>query len=333
MLAARIYQAKELRVVTIPPPELNGDDQVRVRIFAAGICGSDLHVYQTGDYLTRTPITMGHEFAGKVTAVGKNVRHFAPGDHVVGDSRVWCDNCLYCSGKQFNLCDKLGFLGEVCEGAFTEEIVVPARNLVKIDAAVPGHIAALAEPLAVALHAIGQSRALSDAGRILILGAGPIGALVHAVLRLQGHRDLTVADTSAYRRGLLESVDGSSRITADPEGTYDLVFETTGAGAVVENVLPRCLRKGAQAVFVGLFAKKNLFNFTDMVEKEWQLNGCSCFDSELTAAVDLLENHGDAFAHVVSHQFPVARAQEAFDLLLAPEKAGMKIMLIPDDER
>jgi len=330
MLAARIYQAKDLRVEEAQRPQIQSGDQIRVQVSAAGICGSDLHVYQTGAYLTRTPITMGHEFAGRVVEIGAQVRGFQIGDHVVGDSRVWCGSCDYCVKKNYNFCESLGFLGEVCEGAFSEEIVVPARNLLKIDANVPGHIAALAEPLAVALHAINLSKA-PDVKKILIFGSGPIGALIHAALRIQGAHDLTVVDISKYRRQAIQSLGSGSQITSAPDGTYDLVFETTGSSPVLRNLLTKSLCKGCQAILVGLFAQESLFNFTDIVEQEWELKGCACFDTELQTAVDLLEQHGARFDHVVSHQLPISKVQKGFDLLLASEKAAMKIILRPQD--
>jgi 2-desacetyl-2-hydroxyethyl bacteriochlorophyllide A dehydrogenase len=330
MLAARIYKAKDLRVEEALRPEIQSGDQIRVRVSAAGICGSDLHVYQTGAYLTRTPITMGHEFAGQVVEIGTDVRKLQVGDHVVGDSRVWCGSCDYCLQTKYNLCEHLGFLGEVCEGAFTKEIVVAARNLIKIDSRVPGHIAALAEPLAVALHAINQSKA-ADAKNILILGAGPIGALIHTALQVQGAQDLTVVDISNYRRQAIQALGSGSQITSVPEGSYDLVFETTGASPVLQNLVTKSLRKGGQAILVGLFAQESLFNFTDIVENEWDFKGCACFDTELAAAVNMLERYGDRFDHVVSHQLPVSEAQKGFELLLAPEKAAMKIILNPHE--
>lgn len=328
MHAVKIFEPKDIRMVDSEYPALNGPDEVRVRVTAAGICGSDLHVYLTGDYLTRTPITMGHEFSGQVLEVGVDVTGFKVGDHVVGDSRVWCGECRYCADNQPNLCEKLGFLGEVCEGAFAEEIVLPAGGLLKIDPKVDAPIAALAEPLAVALHAINQA-AITGNEKILILGAGPIGAMIHTALRIQGHRGLTVTDISEYRRQTLEKLGDDSTIIAEPDGSYDLVFETTGAAPVLQRVIPRVLRKGGQAILVGLFGRDCSFNFTDIVEKEWRFRGCSCFLDELPDAVRMLETHATQFVHMVSHQLPLSRTQEGFDILLSPEKAAMKVILTP----
>lgn len=328
MLAARIYQARTLRVENTRKPQIESDDHVLVKVAAAGICGSDLHVYRTGAYLTRTPITMGHEFSGQVTSTGSRVSDFHIGDHVVGDSRVWCGHCSHCQKGQFNFCESLGFLGEVCEGAFAEEIVVPSRNLVRINAAVPAHVAVLAEPLAVALHAVHRAEISRTGGRILILGAGPIGALISTVLRIQKIQDVTIVDTSACRREIVAAAGGDTRVLASPDGPYDLIFETTGSPEVVRNVIPRNLAKGRQVVMVGLFGRDTPFNFTDLVEHEWDFKGCACFDTELPEAVTLLERHRESFTHLVSC-VPLTSAQNAFDQLLGPEKDALKTVLIP----
>ena len=328
MLAARIYNAKDLRMEEVPNRKLQTEDEIKVLVSAAGICGSDLHVYQTGAYLSRTPVTMGHEFSGRIVAVGKESCGFQVGDHVVGDSRVYCSTCRYCLEDKHNLCTTLGFLGEVCDGAFSEEIIVPARNLLKINDNVPAHIAALAEPLAVALHAVNMSNA-QNSKKVLIFGAGPIGALIHTVLSIQGIQDMAIVDISQYRRNAVRALNSDSRISAAPVGEYDLIFETTGAGHILQNLLFASMSKGGRAILVGLFAQENCFNFTEIVENEWELRGCSCFDTELSAAVNLLENHGPLFEHIVSHQLPLSNTPEGFDILLDREKTAMKIILTP----
>ena len=327
MKAAQFFKANNLRIEEIPDTQIEDKNQVKVKISAAGICGSDLHVYRSGEYITRTPITMGHEFSGQVTEIGDNVKDFKVGDSVIGDSRVYCYNCRYCLEKKYNNCESLGFLGEVCEGAFTGSIVVPAKNLIKICKDVPAPIAALAEPLAVALHAIGKTT--TEGKRILIFGAGPIGALIHAVLIKRGVSDITIAEISEYRRGVISETQSDSIITAIPEGKFDLIFETTGSAIVLKDLLPMALDKDGETILVGLFSKETLFNFTDIVEHGWKFIGSNCFDKELPMAVKLLEDNYKDFQHVVSHQLPIKNTQAGFDLLLSPEAKAMKVILIP----
>ena len=327
MKTVRFHAPRDLRFEMVTRPAGPGPGEVKVRIHAAGICGSDLHVSQTGAYVTQIPVVMGHEFAGTVMETGVDVSGLAPGDHVVGDSRVACGTCEFCLKDKPNLCHDLGFLGEVRDGAYAEEILIQTGSLVKIDSKVPWETAALAEPLAVAVHALAQAR-ISGSPRTLILGAGPIGALILQAARIQGLIDITVADTSAYRCRLLEQLHPGC--TGQPDGSYDLVFETTGSPYVLKNLVPEAVKKNGTLVMIGLFEESVPFDFNLVVEKEWNVFGCACFSTELTEAVHLLETHPQRFQPVVSHLLPLREYGQAFDMLLNPEKQAMKIIFRPE---
>jgi len=327
MNAVRFYGARDLRFERVPRPAGPGTNQVKVRVEAAGICGSDLHVYETGHYVTQIPVIMGHEFAGTVIDVGDGVQGLGHGDHVIGDSRIFCGRCRSCQKGQPNLCASLGFLGEVCDGAYSEEITVNSSSLVRIGDGVPFEIAALAEPTCVALHAFRMAR-IEESRRVLILGAGPIGALIHTVLMIRGVSDIHVTDISEYRRGVIARVDANA-VISKPQNQYDIVFETTGSSSVVGQVLPNHIIKGGELIMVGLFRRLTPFDFNQIVESEWVVKGCSAFSTELPEAVQLLEKHRQRFEHIVSHKIPLQKFQQAFDVLLSPEKTAMKIVFTP----
>jgi (R,R)-butanediol dehydrogenase/meso-butanediol dehydrogenase/diacetyl reductase len=242
----------------------------------------------------------------------------------------------------------LGFIGEVREGAFTEEILIDEASLVRIGSSVPVEIACLAEPLAVAIHAYRQAFPAKTEGSAgggpagpaaryagarcaLVLGAGPIGALLYGVARINGLEHITVADVSRYRRAVMEKAYPGS--TADPSALsprrYDLVFETTGSGAVAEPLLPQVMMKKGTLVMIGLFGSITAFNFNALVENEWDVRGCAAFSDELGEAARLLEAHWPAFTHAVSHLLPLREHRSAFDRLLSPEKEAMKIVFQP----
>jgi (R,R)-butanediol dehydrogenase/meso-butanediol dehydrogenase/diacetyl reductase len=154
MRAVRFHGIGKLSVEEIAPPAAPGAGEVHLKVLAAGICGSDLHNFKTGQWIAHLPVTPGHEFTAEVLAVGDAVAGLAPGDRVIADSRAPCGACEQCQMGRPNLCVKLGYVGEVCDGGFAEEVVLPARGLLKVDASIPPQVAALSEPLAVALHAI-----------------------------------------------------------------------------------------------------------------------------------------------------------------------------------
>jgi (R,R)-butanediol dehydrogenase/meso-butanediol dehydrogenase/diacetyl reductase len=327
MGAVRFHGPGELCFERITRPGVPVNSQVRVRVEAAGICGSDLHVYQTGHYVTQIPVVMGHEFAGTVIDVGDGVQGLENGDHVIGDSRVFCGQCRSCQAGQPNLCVNLGFLGEVCDGAYAEEITVNSSSLVQIRGKVPFEIAALAEPISVALHAFRIAR-VSESCRVLILGAGPVGALIHTILDINGLSDTHVIDISEYRRRVIAQVDPNG-VVSKPQGQYDMVFETTGSSSVIREVLPNHMIKGGKLIMVGLFGCPAPFDFNQVVENEWTIKGSSAFSTELPEAVKLLENDWRRFEHIVSHKMHLQEFQEAFDLLLSCEKEAMKIVFTP----
>ena len=133
MRAARLHGIGELRIEDVPSPGDPAEGWVRCRVTAAGICGSDLHNYRTGMWISRAPSTPGPARAGIVPAGGAGGAGFAEGDAVVADSRVFCGTCPACRAGRHNLCASLGFVGEVCDGGFAEEVVLPARLLHKVD--------------------------------------------------------------------------------------------------------------------------------------------------------------------------------------------------------
>ncbi|MBW1711739.1 MAG: alcohol dehydrogenase catalytic domain-containing protein [Deltaproteobacteria bacterium] len=328
MTAVRFHGPGDLRFERLPALGRPGRDQAKVRVEAAGICGSDLHVSQTGKYVTQIPVIMGHEFSGTVLETGEDVRDLKPGDHVVGDSRVFCGQCASCARGQFNLCFELGFVGEVFDGAYAQEIMIGSSALVKIAPEVPFEMAALAEPLAVALHAVGQVD-LEPGQTVLILGAGPVGALIHQVLVLKGMADIHLTDISQYRLRTIKKAHPQTEVSRSAD-EYQVVFETTGSEHVVGGTVPKVVAKKGNLVLVGLFRERVSFDFNEVVENEWSLKGCSVFVGELNEAVSLLEDHWPQFEHLVSHKMPLREFKTAFDLLLSPKKEAMKIVLLPN---
>jgi (R,R)-butanediol dehydrogenase / meso-butanediol dehydrogenase / diacetyl reductase len=328
--ALRFHGPRDVRWEQVPREAAAGPGRVRVRVLAAGICGSDLHVHETGAYVTQLPVTMGHEYCGEVLETGPGVDGFGPGDRVVGDSRVPCGGCRYCAAGMPNLCTSLGFIGEVRDGAFAEEIVIEAVRLTRIAADVPPAAAALAEPLAVCLHAASLAAAGGSlrGARALVLGGGPVGGLTAAVLRLAHGTAVDVVESSAWRREALTRLP-VGRVLEAPEGLYDLLFDTTGSPAPLGKMLPAHLARHGRAVVLGLFREPFPFDFTALVESEWLLRGCAAFSDELADAARLLEREWPLLEPAVSHRLPLRESPAAFQTLLSPRKEAMKIMLVP----
>lgn len=147
MRAVRLHAIRDLRVEDVPAPAPPGAGEVTLAVTAAGICGSDLHNYATGAWITRAPSIAGHEFSGVVRAVGPGVTHLRPGQRAVVDSRYLCGDCPACRAGRGQVCENLGFLGEAIDGGFAEAVTLPGRNLIPAPDGVPDAQLAMAEPL------------------------------------------------------------------------------------------------------------------------------------------------------------------------------------------
>ncbi|MDR9395505.1 MAG: alcohol dehydrogenase catalytic domain-containing protein, partial [Roseovarius sp.] len=186
MRAVRLHGVGDLRVEDIAAPAPPRRDEVSLDVAAAGICGSDLHNFRTGEWISRAPSVAGHEFTGTVTSLGAGVRHVSVGDRVIVDSRHVCGDCAACRAGRAQVCESLGFLGEAIDGGFAGAVTLPARNALRAPHGVADRHLAMAEPLAVALHALNRLDADSGAG-IVIAGCGAIGGLVALLAADRGH--------------------------------------------------------------------------------------------------------------------------------------------------
>ncbi|MCF6118139.1 alcohol dehydrogenase catalytic domain-containing protein [Mesorhizobium muleiense] len=334
MKAARLHAAGDLRVEDVPSPGEPAPGWVRLKVTAAGICGSDLHNFRTGQWISRAPSVVGHEFAGEVTAVGAGVSQVALGDRVVADSRFWCGECPACRAGLHNVCATLGFVGEVCDGGFAEETQLPARLLLRHDPALDPAIAAMAEPLAVALHAVRRLSAPAGAP-VLIAGCGPIGGLAALLLSRRSERPVLVADRNAARADLVAEVSGATvvdldALPCDPNLRHapDLrhAIDATGSVAVMARLLD-VLAGGGTLALVGISHGRLDLDPNLLVEREIALVGCHAFADELAPAVSMLGDLAPALSRFVSDEIAIGEIPAAYQRLIAGVSGGLKTIV------
>lgn len=207
MLAARLYGARDMRIDDVPLPPPPAEGQVTVQVTAVGICGSDLHNYQDGrigDTLISSPMILGHEFAGIVTAVGDRAldgegHPLEIGQRVAVDPATPCFRCEMCEQGHPNLCRRLHFCGLYPDdGSLQEYMNVAARSCFVVPELLNDEEAALLEPLGVALHAVDLGK-LKLANSVAVLGCGPIGALIIRLARLHGAEPIYAYDLHSWR--------------------------------------------------------------------------------------------------------------------------------------
>lgn len=333
MKAVRLHDAKDLRVEEMAPPSAPPAGFVNLQVRAAGICGSDLHNYRTGQWISRRPSTAGHEFCGRVIAVGDGVGHLAIGDLVSSDSRMWCGTCPTCASGRSNVCESLGFVGEVCDGGFADEVQVPAKLLVRHDPGLSPHIAAMAEPLAVALHAV-RRLAVPKGEPVLVVGCGTIGGLSALLLSRLHDGPLLLADLNADKAALVSDVTGGKVVGLDKAeiettlsgGRLRHALDATGSIQAIARAID-LLSGGGGLALVGISHGTLDFDPNILVEREISLIGCHAFSDELPEAVALLNELAPALHRFIEVLPSLDDVPAACDRLLRGESKALKTII------
>jgi threonine 3-dehydrogenase len=251
------------QVETVTVPDV-GPQEVLVRVRAASICGTDLHIYHWDPWSAsrmHPPVTFGHEFCGVVEKIGSEVTLASPGDFVSAEMHVNCGHCRPCRMGQPHVCQFLKIIGIDLDGCFAEFVRIPQRNIWKIDPAIPEHYAAILDPLGNAVHAV---LAGEISGRtVAVTGAGPIGLMAIAVAKACGCATLFATEVNPHRRELAKKMGADEAL--DPnrgdvvahvrEATngagVDVLLEMSGHPTAIQQGF-RMLRPGGRASLLGI---------------------------------------------------------------------------------
>jgi threonine dehydrogenase-like Zn-dependent dehydrogenase len=311
MRAVRVTD-KGIEVVDVPAPTGDG---VKVRIRAAGICGSDLHMLEHGYH---PPVTLGHELAGEL----------ADGTPVAIEPLAPCGRCPYCVAGDYNLCrtEPALIIGIMRDGGMADELLVPRRCLVPLPAGVAARDACLVEPLAVCLHGF-RKIGLRGGQRVAVVGAGSIGLLAVAAARAAG------ADVGLVSRHATQAGAGE-RLGATPAtGEYDIVVECAGT----ESALQTCceiVRPGGKLLLLSSYWEGlSLPGFLVML-KELQVQSSSMYGRhaagrDVDGAAALLAAAPELPRTLITHRLPLDAAPEAFRIARDRKAGAIKVVLEP----
>ncbi len=264
MKALRKTQAaKGLEIASVPVPTI-GPTDVLVRVSAASICGTDLHIYgwdRWSQGRIKPPVTLGHEFCGMVEKVGEEVTAVTAGDFVSAEMHVNCGHCHQCRLGEAHICQNLKIIGIDQDGAFAEFVKIPASNIWKLDPAIPERYGAILDPLGNAVHTV---LAGPIAGQIvLVTGCGPIGLMAIAVAKACGSSTVFATETNPQRRAMAlqmgadvalnpASEDAVAKILALTNGTgVDALLEMSGNPTAIQQGFS-ALRAGGRASLLGI---------------------------------------------------------------------------------
>ena len=259
----KVRPERGAQLESVPVPGI-GPNEVLVRVRAASICGTDLHIYgwdRWSQSRIKPPLTFGHEFCGVVERVGEEVSAVAPGEFVSAEMHVNCGHCHQCRVGEAHICQNLRIIGIDQDGCFAEFVRIPATNIWKIDPAIPEHYAAILDPLGNAVHAVLAGPVAGQT--VLVTGCGPIGLMAIAVAKACGSSSVFATEVNDWRREMAKKMgadvvlnpaegDAVARIKKDTAGTgVDVLLEMSGnQGAIAQGF--RALRAGGRASLLGI---------------------------------------------------------------------------------
>ena len=352
MQAAVWYAARELRVEAVEAPTVQDPHQVKVKVAACGICGSDLHEYSAGPIFIpveaphplsgqQAPIIMGHEFAGEVVEVGERVTRVKPGDRVAIEPILSPNQDGRYLMERYNLTPLLGFHGLSGGGGGFAEYTVVGEHMVHL---LPSDLSyeqgALVEPAAVALHAVRQS-ALKAGDSAVVFGAGPIGLMVIEALKAAGAARIVAVEPSNSRRAKAAELgalvvdpreqDAVTAVHELTDGGADFAFEVTGIPAVLNQAI-HATHAGGETVVVSIWESEAAFQPNDLVIRERTLKGIIAYRHVYPAVMALMQRGYFRAEDLVTARIPLAAVvEEGFETLLE-DKSQIKIIVRPGEQ-
>lgn len=341
----KAYQLTGLRAMalrTVSEPTIQRPTDVLIRIEAVGVCGSDVHYYTTGRIgcqVVEYPFTIGHECAGTVAAVGRDVTRVRVGDRVAIEPAVTCGTCDQCRAGRENTCRQITFLGcpGQAAGCLSEYLVMPQQNCFPISSELAWGEATISEPLAIGVYAAAQAE-LTANSRIGILGMGPIGRTVLLPAQHAGctttyctdkldARCAAAAAAGAAWVGNPVSQDVVAQILQrEPQG-LDVVFECCGQQEALDQAV-ELLRPGGKLMIIGIPEAKRISFDPDFTRrKEIRIfnvrRQCGC----VNRALELISLYPDAVSHLITHRFKFSETPAAFEWVARYQDGVVKALI------
>ena len=328
----------ELCEIAEPEPSAG---QVLIEVAAAGICGTDLHIYHD-EFRTRPPVVMGHEVAGHVAAVGAGVPDSLIGERVTSETYFsTCGSCRFCLAGRPNLCPERRSIGSAVNGGFARRLVVPARNIHRLPAEVDVVAGALTEPLACVVHGALELTHILAGDLAVVSGPGAIGLLTLQVVRACGARVIVLGTDQDEQRLMLarqlgaedvvnvEREDASLMVNDLTHGLgADIVFECSGAGPAAQQLL-QLVRRAGQYAQIGLFGKPIAWDMDQICYKELRVGGSNAsVPSAWPRALALMASGAVRTRELITGSYTLPDWRLAFDDF--EQRRGIKTLLRPD---
>jgi len=345
MYAAVLNEYRKIQWQEVPVPKF-GHNEVLVKVSYAGICGTDQHIFN-GDFhpRTTTPMIQGHEFAGNIAAVGKDVKDYKIGERVTVDPIIWCGKCAACRQKHYPACESLKLLGVDMNGGFGEYVAVNESMLYKLPPQISDKHAALIEVFSIGFHACNRA-GLKENDTVAIWGAGRIGQCILQAARTK--TDNTIFAIDILENRLKIATDNFSNVIAinpekfDPISVIkehtngrgvDVAFEAVGHAVPVANrqhpvrCCILCIRGAGTVCVLGLADEPAPVVMKELIWKEAKIITSRVSHGEFSQAIHHLTCGNLNANTMISAEFPASEAQYAFELLEKEPHNYLKVLL------
>lgn len=342
MKAALLIGKEKFAVKDIPRPQIEAEDQVLIKVHSVGVCGSDIHYFNRGgigDQRITRPFIIGHECSGKVVEVGPQVKGLAAGEEVIIDPAVSCGQCSECRKGRFHTCRYLSFIG--CpgqrQGALCEYLVMPASSCYKLPPGLSLAQAVIAEPLSIALHSLSFLGNPEEAA-IGVLGCGPIGLSVIQAAKSLGCGEIYATDRLEHRLTTAAKMDIRKVGQAEDKGVveeflysapdgFDAVFECCGKQEAIDQGIA-LLRPGGRLIVIGIPESPEITLDPHLCRrKEVTIQNVRRQNQCMVRAVELLDSRRNSFEKLITHTFPLAEINAAFNLVADYAEGVIKALI------
>lgn len=313
----------------VPVPEM-GSDEVLIKILRTSICGTDLHIYNWDDWAQKTvpvPMVIGHEFVGRIVAVGDRVSDFKTGMLVCGEGHLVCGHCRNCLAGRRHLCIHTKGIGYHCPGAFGEYFALTQSNVWLCDPKIPLDVLSCFDPLGNAVHTALSFDVLGE--DVLITGAGPMGCMAAAICKHAGARNVVVTDLNEYRLNLARTMGAT--LAVDPRKTslkdvmtqlgmkegFDVGLEVSGNATALNSMLDVMEYGGKVALLgLGIHGPEAAIDWDRVVFHSITLKGVYGREMyETWYKMTAMLQSGLDISAVITHQFPYTEFEKGFELM------------------
>ncbi len=334
---------KKMELVDAKTPELQNQNDVKIKLAAIGVCGSDIHYYSVGKIGTQVveyPFPVGHECSGTIEEVGANVTNVKVGDLVVVDPAVYCGVCDQCLAGRPHTCRNGKFLGcpGQLDGCLGEYIVMPDFTCFPVTGKLNPAQAALIEPLSIGVYAVNVAEIKSKSTSVAIFGAGPIGLSILFKLLVDGIKNIGVVEPLEYRLEKAKEIGAAYFIHPEKESVeevvkqkeeylLDVVFEASGEQDAINNAL-KILKPGGKLVLIGIpTSAEYTFNMDLMRRKELSVVNVRRQNHCVQEAIDLVVEGKIEIEKMVTHNFSLEETAAAFDMVEGYKDGAIKAMI------